>query len=170
LLLDTSASTEGKLVSIRKAAATFVEQLQSGDRVKVISFDAELRELCDFTNDRAVLRAAIYKTAPGTNSRVYDAFELALSSIRKIKGRKAIVLFSDGADWHSDDATYEGTLRGLDEEGVIVYPIRYDTREETERIARETVDGPDSTLPTIGVIRPTPGGTTPPTFPGDDPI
>jgi hypothetical protein len=156
------------LGSIRKAAASFVEQLQSGDRVKVISFDTELRDLCDFTNDRAALRAAIYKTAPGTGTRLYDAFELALGSIRTIQGRKAIVLFTDGADWHSDDATYEGTLRGLDEEGVIVYPIRYETRAETERIARETVDGPDSTLPTIGVIRPTPGGTTPPTFPGGD--
>ena len=168
LMLDTSASTEGKLVSIRKAAAAFVDQLQRGDRVKVISFDAELRELCDFTNDRAVLRAAINKTSPGTNTRVYDAFELALSSIRTIQGRKAIVLFSDGADWHSDVSTYESNLRGLDEEGVIVYPIRYETRAETERIAREAVEGSDPTLPTIGVIRPTPGGTTPPTFPGGD--
>lgn len=63
LLLDTSASTEEKLGSIKRAAVTFVEQLQNADRVKVISFDNELRELSDFTNDRAVLRDAIYKTA-----------------------------------------------------------------------------------------------------------
>jgi hypothetical protein len=36
LLLDTSASTEEKLGSIKKAASAFVEQLQSADRVKVI--------------------------------------------------------------------------------------------------------------------------------------
>jgi len=65
LLLDTSASTEEKLGSIKRAAAAFVEQLQSGDRVKVISFDNDLRELCDFTNDRIVLRSAIYKTVSG---------------------------------------------------------------------------------------------------------
>ena len=171
LLLDTSASTEEKLSSIKRAAAAFVEQLQSADRVKVISFDNELRELCDFTNDRAVLRDAIYKTVSGQGTRFYDAFELALASIRTIQGRKAIVLFSDGVDFHSDRATFDSSLHGLDEEGVIVYPIRYETRAESERIARAAVE--DSTsLPTIDSIRKNPGGGTAPTFPSDgvDPV
>lgn len=169
LLLDTSASTQEKLGSIQRAAVAFVEQLQGGDRVKVISFDNEVRELSDFTNDRAALKGAIYKTASGRGTRVYDALELALSSIKPIQGRKAIVLFSDGVDWHSDQATFDGTLHGLDEEGVIVYPIRYETRDETERIAREAGDDPTASLPTIDVIRGTPSGTTAPTFPSDQP-
>jgi hypothetical protein len=70
-------------------------------------------------------------------------------------------------DWHSDHATFEGTVRSLDEEGVVVYPIRYETRATTEALAREQAGGAPS-LPTISVIRqPTPGGSTPPTFPGD---
>ena len=77
------------------------------------------------------------------------------------------MLFTDGVDWRSDLASFDGTLKGLDEEGVIVYPIRFDTRQETERIAREQSGGMQ--LPTIGVIRsPTPG-TTGPTFPSDEP-
>jgi Mg-chelatase subunit ChlD len=170
LMLDTSASTDEKLGQIRKAATAFVEQLQRADRVKVISFDNELRELCEFTNDRAVLSNAINKTVSGTGTRLYDAFDLALASIRTIKGRKAIVLFTDGVDFHSDMATYNTSLHGLDEEGVVVYPIRYETRAETERIAREATEGdPGSTLPTIDVIRPGSGKSTPKTFPSDDP-
>lgn len=169
LMLDTSASTEGKLAEIKRAAATFVEQLQTADRVKVISFDNELRELCDFTNDHTLLRNAIYKTVSGQGTRLYDAFELALRSIRKIKGRKAIVLFTDGMDYHSADATFDGSLRGLDEEGVVVYPIRYETRAQTERIARDAMEDPGPQLPTRDVIRRAPPGTTAPTFPGDDP-
>ena len=171
LLLDTSASTEEKLGSIKRAAAAFVEQLQSGDRVKVISFDNDLRELCDFTNDRVVLRSAIYKTVSGKGTRLYDAFELALASIKTIAGRKAIVVFTDGVDFRSDEATFDSSLHGLEEQGVIVYPIRYDTRDESERIARAAVE--DSTsLPTIDSIRRNPGGGTPPTFPSDgvDPV
>ena len=166
LLLDTSASTEDKLGAIRRAANTFVDQLQSADRVKVISFDNEIKELSDFTNDRAVLKNAIYKTEAGRGTKLYDAFELALESIRPIQGRKAIVLFTDGVDLRSDNATFESSLHGLDEEGVIVYPIRYDTRAETERIARNE-SGPE--LPTIDVIRRSPGGSTAPTFPSDEP-
>ncbi len=78
------------------------------------------------------------------------------------------MLFSDGVDWHSDQATFDGTLHHLDEEGVIVYPIRFETRAETERIAREA-----SNEPTLSDHRrhsqTTPPGTTAPTFPSDDP-
>jgi hypothetical protein len=146
-----------------------VEQLQPADRVKVISFDDLVRDLSDFTNDRAALKGAINKTVSGKGTKLYDAFELALSSIKTIEGRKAIVLFSDGVDWYSDHASFDSTLHWLDEEGVIVYPIRYETREETERIAREASDDPANQLPTIDVIRRPPSGTTAPTFPGDDP-
>ncbi len=168
LMLDTSASTQAKLGLIQRAASAFVEQLQRADRVKVISFDDQVRDLSDFTNDRTALNAAINRTRPGNGTKLYDAFEVALASVRRIQGRKAIVLFTDGVDFHSDEASFDGTLRGLDEEGVLVYPIRYNTREETERIAREQSGG-GSGLPTIGVLRTPPPGTTGPTFPSDDP-
>jgi hypothetical protein len=139
--------------------------------VKVISFDDKVNDLNEFTSDREILRTAIYKTMSGQGTKVYDAVELALNTIRKIRGRKAIVLFSDGMDWHSDNATFDGTLRWLDEEGVVFYPIRYETRATTERLAREQSSGGAPQLPTISVIRnPTPGGTTPSTFPSDDPV
>jgi len=171
LMLDTSSSTQDKLRDIQQAAYTFVQQLQDADRVKVISFDDSVRDLNEFTSDREILRSAIYKTKSGQGTKVYDAVELALNTIRKIRGRKAIVIFTDGMDWHSDHATYDGTLRWLDEEGVVVYPIRYDTRATTERLAREQAEGGGPQLPTINVIRnPTPSGTTPTTFPSDDPI
>ena len=137
LMLDTSASTQEKLAQIQSAAVTFVEQLQPADRVKIISFDDRVQDLSDFTSDRALLGAAIRRTSPGQGTKLYDAVDLALFALRRVRGRKAIVLFTDGVDWHSDNATYEQNRRALDESGVIVYPIRYDTRRETERIARQ---------------------------------
>ena len=167
LMLDTSASTQEKLRMIREAAKAFIEQLQPADRVKIISFDEVVKDLNEFTNDRWLLAAAINKTKTGDGTKLYDAVELALNAVRPITGRKAIVLFTDGVDWHSDSATFEATLRRLDEEGVLVYPIRYDTRAITEQLAREQAEGPQ--LPTSDVIRRKPEpGTTPPTFPGGD--
>ncbi|HXQ72370.1 MAG TPA: VWA domain-containing protein, partial [Pyrinomonadaceae bacterium] len=168
LMLDTSSSTKDSLRLIRQAALAFVQQLQPADRVKVISFDDTVRDLNEFTSNRETLEAAIYQTRSGEGTKVYDAFELAMNTIRRIQGRKAIVLFSDGMDWHSDKATFNSTVRYLDEEGVIVYPIRYDTRATTEQLAREQSG---EQLPTISVIRQAPpSGTTPPTFPGGDPV
>jgi hypothetical protein len=168
LMLDTSASTQDRLRVIQQAAFAFVEQLQNGDRVKVISFDDKVIDLNDFTNDRSVLQTSIYRTRSGQGTKLYDAFALALSSLVRIQGRKAIVIFTDGVDYHSDYSSFDGTLRGLDEDGVLVYPIRYNTREATERIARQQSDQAPQ-LPTIGVLRTPPSGTTGPTFPGDDP-
>jgi von Willebrand factor type A domain len=168
LMLDTSSSAQDKLSLIQKAASAFIDQLQPADRVKVISFDDRVRDLNEFTNNRETVRNAIYSTRSGEGTKVYDAIELALNTIRRIQGRKAIVIFTDGMDWHSDSATFASTARWLDEEGVVVYPIRYDTRATTERLAREQANEP-AQLPTIGVIRQTPNGGTAPTFPSDDP-
>lgn len=169
LMLDTSSSTQDKLRLIQNAAFAFVQQLQPADRVKVITFDDEVRDLNEFTSNRETLRTAINTAKAGQGTRVYDAFEVALDTLRRIQGRKAIVIFTDGMDWHSDGATFASNIRWLDEEGVIVYPIRFDTRATTERLAREQASEP--ALPTLSVIRQAPprGGTAP-TFPGEDPV
>src|SRR5215212_1729417 len=96
LLLDTSASTQDKLRMIQQAAIAFTEQLQEADRVKVISFDNSVRDLCNFTSDRAVLQWAIRDTRPGQGTKLYDAVAVGLKALQRIKGRKAIVIFTDG--------------------------------------------------------------------------
>lgn len=169
LMLDTSSSTKDHLTKIQNAAYAFVQQLQPVDRVKIISFDDKIRDLNEFTSDREVLRTAINNTRPGEGTKVYDALEVAMNTLRKIRGRRAIVLFSDGMDWFSDKATFESNVRYLDEEGIVIYPIRYDTRATTEKLAREQSEQVTPTLPTLGTIRqPPPSGTTAPTFPGGE--
>lgn len=142
LMLDTSASASiEKLSQVQAAAVAFVAQLQPGDRVKVISFDDEVRDLCDFTGDRATLDGAIRATRPGKGTRLYDASDRAFRALGRVKGRKAVVMFTDGVDFHSARRTYEDNRRAVEESDVIVYPVRFDTREETERLARAQARG-----------------------------
>jgi hypothetical protein len=171
LLLDTSDSTQEKLGKIQQAAIAFLSQLGSKDKVKVISFDGELHDWNDFTSDKVTLRSSIEQTRSGHDTRVYDAVQMALDALRPIQQRKAIVIFTDGMDWHSESSTYESTLHDVDESGVIVYPIRFDTRAETERLARKQQQETNgSQLPTSDIIRQPPNGTTPTTFPSDEPF
>jgi VWFA-related protein len=170
LMLDTSDSTKESLPQIRQAAVAFLSQLGPRDRVKIISFDGEIKDLNEFTSDKAILRRAIEQTRAGEGTRVYDAVQIALNALRPIQQRKAIVLFTDGVDWHSDSSTFEGTVRDLDESGVILYPIRFETRAYTEKIARRQAEeqsgGP---LPTSDILHKPQSGTTPTTFPSDEP-
>lgn len=162
LMLDTSASTQEKLFSeIQRAATAFVEQLKPSDRMKVISFDDEVRDLCDFTSDRAELSRAINQTRPGHGTKLYDAVAVGLRALRSVQGRKAIVMFTDGVDMYSVRSRYDDNVGAVEESGIIVYPIRYDTRVETEAMLRsESGIG--------GIIKKPPIGTTPPTTPGGD--
>ncbi|HEY0376069.1 MAG TPA: VWA domain-containing protein [Pyrinomonadaceae bacterium] len=172
LMLDTSASTQDKLGMIQQAAIAFTEQLQQADRVKVISFDNLVRDLCNFTSDRAVLQWAIRDTRPGTGTKLYDAMAAGIKAFRGVKGRKAIVIFTDGVDSYSDRETYNKNVRLLEEAGIIVYPIRYDTRADVEELVRrQQQQGQVIDLATIlGAKLPGGGGpsgrTTPTTFPG----
>jgi hypothetical protein len=140
LMLDTSGSTQEKLRQIQSAAKEFVAQLQPQDRIRVVSFDDQINDLTEFTNDRAALRTAIDRTQPGKGTKLYDALKYVLNLLTRVKGRKAIVLFSDGVDSYSDSTHYDDNIAQLEEAGVIVYPIRYNTRRETEAMVREQAE------------------------------
>lgn len=165
LMLDTSGSTQEKLGGIQRAATAFVNELQPMDRVKLISFDDRIRDYGDFTSDREALRGAISLMRSGNGTKLYDAMDLAIKALSRIEGRKAIVIFTDGVDWHSDRITIDNNRRALEEAGIIVYPIRFDTREESERIARQQQRGGQRV--DLGTIFG--GGSTSPTTPSANP-
>ena len=54
LMLDDG--TPGQTAQIQQAAYAFVEQLQPADRVKVISFDNQIRELNEFTKQQGHIK------------------------------------------------------------------------------------------------------------------
>jgi Mg-chelatase subunit ChlD len=163
LIIDTSDSTQAKLAQLQQAAIGFVEQLDVNARVKLISFNATVRDWNDFISDKSLVQGMIRKIQPDHDTHVYDAVQLGLNALRSVQQRKAMVIFTDGMDWHSESATFAGTLRALEEERVAVYPIRFETRAETERLAREADAAQNGAqLPTSDVFRRT-------TKPGDLP-
>ena len=141
LLLGTGDYSSEKVKSIQRSAIEFLEFVEYSDRIKVISFDSQVRELCDFTSSQAVLRKAITSAETGRGAKLYEAFKLALKSLEPLKGHKAIVFFTDGVDMNSAASSYEENIRLLEESGVIVYPIRYESRADKERLARDQLAG-----------------------------
>ncbi len=128
LTIDTSSSTRFQLNEIQDAAIAFVNQLQPGDRVMVVSFDDKVRVLTDFTSDRSRLRNAIMETRPGNGTKLYEAVDMIINQkLANIEGKKAIVLFTDGVDTTSKHASYESTVRDAEELDALIYPVQYDT-------------------------------------------
>jgi VWFA-related protein len=85
----------------------------------------------------------------GSSTRLYDAVDLTIKErLNKIKGRKAIVLFTDGVDTSSQQATYQGTLREVEELDALIYPIQYDTSDY-----RQAMQGVGSGTVTVTTTR-----------------
>lgn len=131
LMLDTSASTFFHLWEIKEAAIAFARQLRPQDRVLVVTFDRLVMLLTEATGDRKVITEVIERDAvTGFSTRLYDAIDLVMKRrLNKIPGRKAIVLFTDGVDTASYQATYKSTLREVHERDVLIYPVQYDTTD-----------------------------------------
>lgn len=131
LLLDTSPSTQFHLWQIKEAAVEFAKQLRPQDKVLIVSFNDQVLLLTEVTNDLNVINTVIDQYATmGSATRVYDAVHLVIKErLNKIKGRKAIVLFSDGVDTASQQADYGSTMREVEELDALIYPIQYDTSD-----------------------------------------
>ena len=130
LMLDTSSSVWKKLDKIKNAAARFVDHLRSSDRVMVISFAHRMTIYCEPTYDRERLLKAIHSVGKGMSTHLYAALQNVMTKqLTKIKGRKAVVLFTDGVDESSDQTAGE-TLHYAEELDALVYTIRFDTYDE----------------------------------------
>jgi Ca-activated chloride channel family protein len=128
LLLDISDSTKFKLKEIQDAAITFTEQLRPEDRVIVAAFDWKVTIITEATSDRGALQTAIRRIKTGGGTSLYSAVKVIVSErLNRIRGRKAIVLFSDGVDTTSQNATYKETLHTAQELDALIYTIQYNT-------------------------------------------
>ena len=111
LMLDTSDSTRFKLKDIQDAALEFVEQLRPDDRVIVAAFDKNIAVLAEATSDRRVLTTAIRRVNTGGSTGLYNAIDVIINKrLNRIRGRKAIVLFTDVGDVFAGHPARGGTL------------------------------------------------------------
>lgn len=127
LLLDVSGSTSLKIEQIQDGAISFVKQMLPQDKVMVIEFDSGVKTLLEYSSDKNVLEAAIRKLRFGGGTSLYDAVDRTLErELKKVEGKKAIVLFTDGVDTTSR-STYERSLSLAVESEAVIFPIYLNT-------------------------------------------
>lgn len=175
LVLDMSYSTKFKIGEIQAAAIAFIAQLRVQDRVLVISFDQEVHMLCEATNDRQRIYRAIKSTKIATGTSLYDAVDITMNErLKRIQGRKAIVLFTDGVDTTSRLAHDMSNIRDAMELDALIYPIRYDTYADVQAMKNggtvTRLPLPGGTTGTVTTNKGDPGGNRPQETPGSIPF
>jgi VWFA-related protein len=146
LLVDTSMSERDNMDRERSASRSFLDQMitRPADRAFVIHFDREVELLQDLTSDHAKLEKAVGeidtqpaventqssdqgsgqpRTRRGAGTLLYDAIFLACDEIaKKQKGRKAIVILTDGEDRGSQE-TLNSAIESAQKAETVVYTI-----------------------------------------------
>ena len=149
LLLDISHSTALVHSDMETASLAFVKALRADHETMVVAFTNKVFVDSEFTNDHNQLLNAVRKSQKhvvGTpylgediikrindptrrmGTRLYDAIDMTITDrLKKVSGRKAIVIFTDGIDTGSRIASASSTLARIEESDVLVYTIHYDT-------------------------------------------
>ncbi len=151
LLVDTSGSMRNKLDEERTASSAFLDSMLKNnrpgipnDKAFIIQFSAQTELLADLTDSRPKLQAALKdldSSSPnaqpsdsddnngharrGGGTVLYDAAFLAADEIlAKQKGRKALILLTDGEDRNSRE-TIAKAIEAAQRADTILYAIYF---------------------------------------------
>lgn len=145
VMLDTSSSMLEELPQAEAAAHRFFrEVLTPRDRAAVITFADAPRLAVRFTNDVEVLAGGLVDLHAEGETRLYDSLAFALHYFSGVRGKRALVVLTDGADSDSRFKLDE-VLEYARRTGVAIYTIGMDVPREPpeaalalDRLARET--------------------------------
>jgi VWFA-related protein len=149
LVLDMSISSTFKINEIQNAAIAFTTQLRPKDKVMVISFSEQVYVLCETTSDRQRIHSAIRSSRIESGTSLYEAVDMVITTrLKKIAGRKAMVLFTDGVDTTSRRADSIKNISAALELDALIYPIQYDTYNDVQSIKNKPIITNPTGIPT----------------------
>lgn len=123
LAIDSSASMFAKLPSVQEAAASFLGSLERGrDRAFLVDFDDRPALAAQPTLDLGRIASAIGGLRSSGRTSLWESIVYSLVQLQGQEGRKALVVYSDGAD-QDEDFSYRTCLRFARRLGIPIYVI-----------------------------------------------
>jgi VWFA-related protein len=98
LVLDTSGSMTENMRFLQEAVLNFVYKLEEVDTALVVSFNESVKGSAEFSADTDRLERFVEGLQAWGGTSLYDAIHYSLGRIKDAPGRKALIVFSDGAD------------------------------------------------------------------------
>jgi Ca-activated chloride channel family protein len=121
--VDRSFSMAGeRLATARTAARAFLGQLRPEDEAAVIAIGSRVETLAPLSTDRRAAGRVLGELDAFGTTGLYDAVIDAIGLTEGARGRRALVLLSDGSDRYSE-ASAGSALDRARRSNVIVYPV-----------------------------------------------
>ena len=132
LLLDCSGSMGENLQTMAQAAGSFMSRLKVDDQVMILSFAHDVEEALPLTKLKDFPRTIQIHQRSRVHTRVYNAVDAALRKIENVKGRKAIILFTDGVS-DEPDTLAKKNAHDAEEQEALIYTVRFAQAVPTAR-------------------------------------
>jgi Ca-activated chloride channel family protein len=145
LVIDTSTSMAEELEDAERAALRFFERLiQPDDRAAVFVFADHPELKVPLTNNHEVLAGGLAGIVAEGETALYDSIVQSVFYFAGIKGKRALILLTDGQDSVSNHS-FDEALEFAQRSGIAVYSIGLDlssadyaVRSLLQRLAHET--------------------------------
>jgi Ca-activated chloride channel family protein len=140
LALDASGSMKRSAAQAQEAAREFVRALRPEDELGMILFANASTYVHSPTGRRDWSLEAIDGYVAEGGTALYDALYDSLAQIADVKGRRVVVVVTDGRDENAASTgpgslrTWDDVLRKLRESEATVYPVGIGSRVDRERL------------------------------------
>jgi Ca-activated chloride channel family protein len=104
------------------AVGSLLEQLRDGDQAMLMAIGSQPEVLAPLSSDRGQARRALAGLDRWGTTPLLDAVSTAIEAIQSARGRRALILLSDGVDRYST-MTPTDLLARAREHDVLVYPV-----------------------------------------------
>lgn len=123
--LDRSFSMGAtQLPSAVSAARTFLGELRPQDQSMVVAIGSEIEVVAPLSTDRGPQQRALSSLKPWGTTGLHDAIVESIEAVQAAKGRRALVLLSDGSDRYSKTSA-SAALDRARRSDVMIYPVAF---------------------------------------------
>jgi Ca-activated chloride channel family protein len=127
LAVDRSFSMSGtRLTLARSAAHAFLAELRPRDEAMILAVGSRVEVVAPLSTDRAAQRNAVDHIDAFGTTGLYDAIIQAIDEVQGARGRRALVLLSDGNDRYSRAAAADALDRARRAD-VMIFPVAIGT-------------------------------------------
>jgi Ca-activated chloride channel family protein len=154
MVLDQSGSMKKAAAEAVAAAKSFASALRPEDALGILRFSDTTVLAQDLSTNRAACLSALDEYTAKGGTALYDAVQAALARLRRVEGRRVVVVFTDGRDENNAGngpgsvVALGAVMDELRQSGALVYSIGLGTnvdREVLERFA--TASGGEAYFP-----------------------
>jgi len=129
ILFDTSNYMYRSFVFAQDAIADFIRSMDDASKIAFYSYSRNLSRMTGLTTDQFRAVNGVRNTVAGDDAALYNSLLLTVKDSAPLKGRKAIVVFSNGPD-NASSVPPEDVAELAQSTGTIIYIIS--TRQAQE--------------------------------------